>query len=429
MCAVGCARGGPRSQPPPARADGSRVGFVRMDELVKKHPLYSQLARLDDDMEAIRLKSVGENIARSGADIVKEQVALQRELDEAAKRTQTALRGKQQEYERREQSAIAAALGAAGAAAGPGAAAIGRSVAVSERSQVQAASQAAGVNLNAYRGELIEQDRRAEQSLTASLNQRAGRTFRARADQLQRQESDFALQEASDDAAERLSIRTKLSNLALDDASRADLKKQLDALDRKEADGLAAVKNRDAATLADLQKQLREQTNAELLKQVAAMRRQMALKLGRRERDTRVDLVAQLGALPAGGGAALPATLSPDMRSKLEELHRKYQRDFDKDAGATVAEFQKTRADLMRRFQTLAGADAGAQAGAGQELSTLERQRGDLYNQMVAQIQSEVKLIAEKRGINVVFSDIVTPAAGGVDLTDDAARDIESLHE
>jgi hypothetical protein len=47
---------------------------------------------------------------------------------------------------------------------------------------------------------------------------------------------------------------------------------------------------------------------------------------------------------------------------------------------------------------------------------------------MVAQIGREVKVLAEQRGINVVVSDIVAPA-GGVDLTADAEKDIESLHE
>jgi hypothetical protein len=61
-------------------------------------------------------------------------------------------------------------------------------------------------------------------------------------------------------------------------------------------------------------------------------------------------------------------------------------------------------------------------------MNDLQRQRGDLYNQMVAQIGREVKVVAQQRGINVVVSEIVAPA-GGVDLTTDAEKDIESLHE
>ena len=47
---------------------------------------------------------------------------------------------------------------------------------------------------------------------------------------------------------------------------------------------------------------------------------------------------------------------------------------------------------------------------------------------MVAQIDREVRLIAQQRGISVVLTNVVAPA-GGVDLTPDALKDIESLHE
>jgi len=47
---------------------------------------------------------------------------------------------------------------------------------------------------------------------------------------------------------------------------------------------------------------------------------------------------------------------------------------------------------------------------------------------MVAQIDREVRLIAQQRGIAVVLTNVVAPA-GGVDLTPDALKDIESLHE
>ena len=47
---------------------------------------------------------------------------------------------------------------------------------------------------------------------------------------------------------------------------------------------------------------------------------------------------------------------------------------------------------------------------------------------MVAQIESEVRTIAQRRGVTVVFSQVVAPA-GGVDLTDEAAKELASLHE
>jgi len=407
----------------------SRIGYVRMEELVKVHPLYSQLARLDEDMQALQLKAVGSEIARSGADVAKAEKDLQRELDAAAAQTKAALADKEQEYTRREQDAINAALGAAAGATGPGAAQIAGSINAQGRVQAAAVAQAAGHNLDAYRSELVKQDREAESSLQESLAERAERTYRAEEERLQKAEADYALQLASDDASDRLSLRTKLSNLALDDASRADVKGQLDAIDRKEADALGAMKNRDSATLAALQKRLHDTTMAELQTQVAQIRRRTIAKLGERTTDTGQGVVGQIAQV--GGGPNAPAAaggVSPEMKAKLLALHQKFQRDFNDDASKTIAQFQKTRADLVHRFQEISGVDADAQAGASKQMSALQKQRGDLYNEMVAQIGREVKVIAGQRGINVVVSDVVAPA-GGVDLTADAEKDIESLHE
>jgi len=427
---TGCARGGETSGALASSAPlDSRIGYVRMDELVKVHPLYSQLARLDEDMQALQLKSVGSEIALSGADLAKEEKALQKELDAAAARTKAALVGKEQEYTRREQAAIDAALGAGAGVTGPGGAQIAGSISAQGQAQAQAVTQIANRNLNAYRKELVDQDRRAERALQQALAESAERSYRAEADQVQKAESDYALQLASADAGPRLSLRTKLSNLALDDASRADVKSQLDAIDRKESDALGAMKNRDTDKLVALQKSLHDKMIAQLNVQVARIRKRTIGKLNERTADTQHALIGQIGRVGGGpGGAPVAGGVSPEMKAKLLALHQKFQHDFNDDASKTVAQFQKTRADLMRRFAQISGVDVDSQAAANKQMSALQKQRGDLYNEMVEQIGREVKVIAEQRGINVVVSDVVAPA-GGVDLTADAEKDIESLHE
>ena len=76
----------------------------------------------------------------------------------------------------------------------------------------------------------------------------------------------------------------------------------------------------------------------------------------------------------------------------------------------------------------LTGADSAAAQGARAEIVALQKKRADLYAEMVDQIGREVKTLAQQRGISVVVSDVAAPA-GGVDLTDDAMKDIETLHE
>jgi hypothetical protein len=420
-----CAGHSPDATPDatPQAADG-RVGYVRMEELVKVHPLYSQLAHLDEDMQALQLQSVGPNVARNGADIAAAERSLQHELDVAADRTKKILGQKQAEYAQREQAAIAAAIGAT-SGTGPSGAGIAGNVARDARAQQQDAARLAQANFDAYRRQVAEQSNAAAASLQASLAERATRTLRAKAEELTKSEADFALQQVTEDAPERLSLRTKLSNLALDDDSRADVKKQLDALDAKESDALGAMKNRDAQTLAVLREQLHASTQAELTTAVDALRKRTIAKIDERGLATRQQLVAQLGVPETASGVAIPNGIAPNMRAKLQAS---YQKQFDADARQTIASFQKTRADLTDRFRKIAGVDADAQASANRQLGVLAKQRGDLYSEMVAQIGREVRMVAQKRGIDVVVSDVVAPA-GGVDLTADAEKDIESLHE
>lgn len=115
------------------------------------------------------------------------------------------------------------------------------------------------------------------------------------------------------------------------------------------------------------------------------------------------------------------------MRQRIGQLHADYTQAFQADAKQTIADFQKTRADLQQRYAALTGTDAAATQSAQLEIQTLEKKRQDLYAQMVAQINREVKTIAQQRGVSTVVSTVAP--AGGVDLTGDAMKDIETLHE
>jgi len=124
------------------------------------------------------------------------------------------------------------------------------------------------------------------------------------------------------------------------------------------------------------------------------------------------------------GGSNLP----PALRARIEQLHNDYQKRFQADAKTTVADFEKTRRDLGQRYAQLHGLDGASQQGAQAQILSLRKKREDLYTQITEQIDREVRLIAQQRGISVVLTNIVAPA-GGVDLTPDALKDIESLHE
>ena len=141
--------------------------------------------------------------------------------------------------------------------------------------------------------------------------------------------------------------------------------------------------------------------------------------------DLRGDLCVEILALLA---QLEDLRLRAALRTRIQQLHDDYQKRFQDDAKTTIADFEKTRADLSRRYAELHGVDVSAQHGAHAQILALRKKREDLYDEITGQIDREVRLIAQQRGISVVLSDVVAPA-GGVDLTPDALKDIESLHE
>jgi len=404
-----------------------------MDELVKKHPLYDQLARYDRSIEAFDLSATAPQVAAADPALAARERDLQKQLDDAAARTRKLVDEKQKQYQQQESAAIAAALRGAGAG-GPSAAQIAGSVNATARQQQSGVAVQAQRDLDAYRSGLQKQDSAQVAAAQKALSERADRTYRAKADELQSKESALSLKMASEDAPQRLALRTKLTSLALDDAAREEAQKQLAAIDRKEADALAAARNRDQQTLVALQAQLKDQVQTDLNAQVAAIRKRSLGSLAQRQQS----LARQISNL--GGPAvktnvvngrvqqSVSSNLPPALRARIEQLHSDYQKRFQDDAKTTIADFQKTRNDLGKRYAQLHGLDGASQQGAQAQILSLRKKREDLYTQITEQIDREVRLIAQQRGISVVLTNIVAPA-GGVDLTPDALKDIESLHE
>jgi hypothetical protein len=220
----------------------------------------------------------------------------------------------------------------------------------------------------------------------------------------------------------------------MDDSDRADVEKQLAALDQKEGDALAVMRNADAHTLADLQTTLRAGVQADLEKQVAAIRARSIARYRDRAQQLQTAFAPPRGPIitetikDGKPVVEVDPNLPPALRERIAHLHADYTNAFQADAKQTIADFKKTRADLSARYAALHGADADSARSAESEIVSLQKKRQDLYGQMVAQINREVRVVAQQRGISVVVSDVAAPA-GGVDLTDDAVKDIESLHE
>lgn len=395
------------------------TGYVRVEEVVKHHPLYGQLSQLDDAIAAINLQSTPRQVPLGAAQIAAQTTELNRALRDAQARANKILAQKQQDYANRESQAVSAALAAAGIH-GSGAAAASQMSGVSAQ-QAQQAAQAANSDLMAYQQNVIAQDNAASSTIAKQLQVQAAQKYRAKAEQLQQNETDLSLRLTQSDAASRLAIKMRLSNLALEPAARKQAQDQLAAINTKEAAALDAQRSADAATLRAYRVELDRQTGDAIRNQVGAIHLQTRSKLEER----RNEVGSQLRSL---GPPSMPSNVPVDVQARIARIHRQYIGEFRADAAKTVADYNATKNDLDRQFAALHGADVGATGAAGKELDSLQKRRSQLYQQMVAQVQNDARRIAKERGFSIVLTDVLS-AAGGYDLTNQVISDVEGQHE
>jgi hypothetical protein len=416
---VGCAR-----QPGPDDPSVRGIGYVRLDDVIKKHPLYPQLSQIQDAIDALGLTSLGPSaVPRTSAQIAAQTQELNRELQQAQNRANQILRQKQMDYAQREQAAIRAALAAAGAGTN-GSQPVQQMQNVSAQQARQVTAQA-NQDFQAYQRGVVAQDNAAIQQISRQLGDRANQAYRQKATQLQESESQLGLDLSQQDAAQRLTLRTKLNNLALDDATRQRYRDQLNAIDQREAAVLNAQRQRDQQQLAAYQQQLRKQTTQQIAAQVARIRTETQAKLTARRNEVSQRVSSQLKGLQPQG---IPANLPAATRGKIAAIDKQYKAQFQAEAQKTIQQYQATKANLDAQYQALQGADGAASGAANRQIGDLQKQRDALYTKMVDQIRRDAGSVAAKHGLRVVFVNIQA-AGGGVDLTNDVEKDIESLHQ
>jgi hypothetical protein len=423
LCAAvtiaGCARE-PSASDPSVRG----IGYVRVTDVLKKHPLYPQLSQIQDAIDALGLKSLGPGaVPRTGPEIAAQTKELNRELKQAQDRANAILRQKQQDYQSREQAAIRAALSSAGAGTN-GSQPVQQMQNVSA-TQAQQVTAQANADFQAYQQSVIAQDNAAVAQISKQLSARADQSYRQKATELQEKESQLSLELSQQDAAKRLDLRMKLNSLALSDALRKQYRDQLAALDKNEAAVVARQRAQDQKTLAAYQKQLQQQTSSQIAAQAAKIHDATRAKLASRRNEVSQQVSSQLQGLQPQG---IPSNLPAATRDKLAQIDKQYKAQFQADAQKTIQEYQATKADLDAQYQALQSADGVAGAANTKQLAQLQHQRDDLYNKMVDQIKRDAGTVAAKRGLRVVFMNI-EGAAGGIDLTSDVEKDIESLHQ
>ena len=396
------------------------VAYVRMDDVVKAHPLYTSLKQITDAIAAIDLDATAPRAPLSPQEVAAQTQELNKELKDAQDRANQIIAQKQKEYAQQERDADVAALKAANI--DPKAAGIGADINATSQAQAQAAAQAAAQNYQAYQQSVVAQDNAAANSVAQQLSKEADEKLRARSEQYQQEETDLSLRVAESDSTDRMALKTKLNTLALDADTRKSINDQLAALDKKEATQVNALRAQHQKDMATYAAQLRADTQGAISRQVAGIRSQTNAKLS----SAQANVSSQIRGL---GGAPVPhVQIPPDVQKKLAAIHDDIGSKFQADAQAAINEYNSTKSDLDQEFATLHGQNAGAIGAEAKQLRDLRKRRDDLQAQIQSQIQREANRIAKEMGFSVVF-DHPQAAVGGYDMTNDLIHDVESLHE
>ena len=396
------------------------VAYVRVDDAIKHDPLYPQLAQLNDAIDAINFEVAMPHAPLTPAQIAQQSKDLTAQLQAAQDKATGIISSKQQLYHKLEYDADVAAVKAAGV--DPKAAGLGQEMNATSAQQAQQAAAAAQKGFVDYQKGVIAQDQTAMNAIAQQLQKAANDKMRARAEQYQQAESDLSLKLAQEDSAQRMSLQTQLSTLALSSDQRKSVGGQLQALDKKEADQVNALRNADAAAMAAYQKQLGAQTMAQIRTQQAAIQSQTGAKLAQR----RDQVGAQLRGL--GGAPVATVSLPPDLQKHLMQIHEQYAAKFQADAQQALGEFQATKNDLDAQFAALHGQGVSAMGAAAVKLRDLQKRQAQLQTQIQDQVQREATRLAKEMGFSLVL-DNITAANGAYDLTNDLIHDLESQHE
>ncbi len=323
------------------------IGYIRLGDIVKRHPLYPQLQQVEAAIASIDLAAAVPHAPMTTAQISAATARLDIDLKQAQDRTNAILAQKQQQYADAERAVDVAALRAAGQ--NQAADAVGRQMSATSAQQAQAAASQASQDFAVYQQSVIAQNNAASAAIARQLQNKAAQQFQAKAEQLQQNETDLSLQLTQNDSAERLTIKTRLSNLALDDAARAQLEQQLAAIEKKETDAMNAQRAVDRQQLMDYQRELQAQTAAAIRTQIGAVQSRTQAAIAAR----RNEVGAEIGSLgPAPIGANVPA----DVRQKLAQIHQQFAQQFQGDAQKAVGDYNATKADLDNQYAALHGA-------------------------------------------------------------------------
>lgn len=387
-----------------------KYGFVRMDALMRSHPLAAQLAAMNSQLMTLQAELGQPQSASDLASIRATQVTLQKQLDAAGAHAQSLLHDQGAALEAQERVQIAALIAKQNKPNPRSSAAHGTMPDLG--AAVAAENQAYTTRLEAERQKAIE-------TLATSFNARDTRIFKTKEQALELQETDDAIKLAQADSAQRVDLQTKAAAPGLAPALKRSVADALSALDAKAEAQRKAQHAANAQILAQLHTKLQSDSQKEFNTQVAEIRTSSDAQL--RARDQVAQLQVQASAPPVV--VPTPVARNVALDAQIKAIHLRFQDRFNADTRASVVSFKHTRAQLQARFDQVAKAHVEAQHSLAKQIQTLEHQRDDLITKMTAQIQSKTVSVAEHDSIDVVLTNVLAQSHA-IDLTDDVAHEL-----
>jgi Skp family chaperone for outer membrane proteins len=408
---------------------GSKVGYVDLDAVVAQHPLHSQLQAMQDQIALLQQES---SLVPTG--MTPQQNAayqqLQSALADAQAKYESDLNARRAYYEQRESQAISQ-LQATTLGANPDTGGVLGGLQQQFGSQAKAMQQAAFTTLNNYRNELFKQDsdhlRNVQELIAADVRGKLAQ----KASQLSAAQTAYQVSIVKADQDTKLNLQTKLQDLALTDAERATYSAQLRAIDQAEQTKIDAQKAQGDAEMAAFQKQLNAQAAARYDAERKATADATQAKLIARQKELQTQMQPQLVALNGKFQSQLAAANqklanNPKYQAQAQSVHTQMQSSYVNEAQKATAAYEDARKSLVARYSAIAGMQFQDNQALSQQADQVAAERRDLYQRIVAQVQTQIQSIARTDGYAVVVTN-VRGAGTAVDLTDRVAKALAAL--
>jgi hypothetical protein len=389
-----------------AQAAGTGA-WVNVDALVRVHPLYGTLAQYDRQIAALRSSLNVPEFSRKQQAIAHAARAVDAELNETAGSARAIAAQPSPDVRALEQRSVGNA---------PTESRVRSDVQRTYSAQAAQLQQGARAGMAHYRAALEAEQSAALANYERGVRARVQQAYNARAQELYEKESTLALDLAKRDSGKRLAIRTKLQTLQLGGDARRALQAQMDAIQAHEDAVVAQQQRRDRSVLAAYLAQLQARAAADIARTSADLQRRTAANLAARQR---VLIAQQAHAQQLQfGPAAQPAATGTDMRGRLDALLRAQPAD--------PQAFLAARSDLAKQFAGIRGADNTATRNVRAEIAALQRDRAQLYHDMVSQILNDARAVAGARGLQGVYTGATAPP-GATDITAAVRSDFLAL--